>query len=197
MLDVRNASSALRRSSSDSVASFASLTSRRRFRVTPRRQPASGGGVRATPSCTTNTFVPVPSHSSSRVLAKMPSSPPCSAAKATQRTFSAYETVLRPAHAPRSLRTHGTMTTSAGPVGSSRSVATTNAVGEASPRIDPGGATPPVTVTRTRASRRRFASSTASAASRNVLASGTARPRPSAEWRRRSWCRCQANGTPS
>ena len=60
-----------------------------------------------TPSRTTNTFDPVASHSSSRVFAKIASLAPRSCAYARARTFSAYDVVLRPAVAPRSLRTHG------------------------------------------------------------------------------------------
>ena len=65
-----------------------------------------------TPSMTTNTLEPVPSHSSPRVLPKIASDAPRALAQASATTLSAYEVVLSPAVAARSLRVHGTTTTS-------------------------------------------------------------------------------------
>src|SRR5439155_277393 len=65
-----------------------SASSRISARVTPRRQPEDSGGVRSTPAVTTKTFVPVPSHSSPRVLAKIASPAPAAVAIARARTFS-------------------------------------------------------------------------------------------------------------
>ena len=70
--------------------------------------------------------------------------------------------------------------------GASTGVAAMNAVGDAFPRLEPGGAGPPVTVTRSRASARWLASRTASAASRNTDDAGIARPSPRAEFASRS-----------
>ena len=57
--------------------------------------------------------MPVPSHSSPRVLANIASLPPRSLAYARATTFSAYDVVFSPAIALRSLRVHGTTTTGA------------------------------------------------------------------------------------
>ncbi len=73
-----------------SSAAMPSRSARSRIsaRVTPRRQPDISGGVRSTPPVTTNTLVPVPSHRSPRVLAKIASPAPASLATASARTFS-------------------------------------------------------------------------------------------------------------
>ena len=75
-----------------------------------------------------------------------------SCAYASARTLAAYEIVFRPAVAERSLRVHGATATRvvAGP--GSNGTATMNALGIAPARLDPGGPSPPVTVTRRRAS---------------------------------------------
>ena len=55
----------------------------------PARHPVESDGVRTRPPCTTNTLVPVPSHSAPTVLAKIASSAPRSWACASATTFSA------------------------------------------------------------------------------------------------------------
>ena len=77
----------------------------------PARQPLASVGVRSSPSTTYQTLVPVPSHRLPARLAKIASVAPRSRAWARATTFSAYEVVLSPARAPRSLRGHGTVTT--------------------------------------------------------------------------------------
>src|SRR5690349_12183363 len=149
-VDDRNASSARARSSSDNADSRIVMphsrpTESSNARVTPNRQPESAGGVVTTPSRTTKTFEPVASHSSPRVLQNNASCAPRASAYASARTFSAYEIVFNPAHAPRSLRDHGTTTTSAVRAGAVTGTANRNAVGALFPRLDPGGAGPPVT----------------------------------------------------
>ena len=58
---------------------------------------------------TTNTFVPVPSHSSPRVLASTASEAPAAWARCRAMTFSAYDVDFTPATADFSLRVHGTV----------------------------------------------------------------------------------------
>ena len=94
VLDVRNASSAVRSASMGTGTSSQGMPSTVQHsmtsaRVTPSRQPADAGGVRTRPSCTTNTLDPVASHRSPRVLANTASLASCAWAKASARTFSA------------------------------------------------------------------------------------------------------------
>ena len=103
-----------------------------------------------------------------------------------------------PAMAPRSLRGHGTTHTAVDGSASLSGPTATTTVAASSPRSEPSGATPPVTVTRTRASGRSWDASTSAIATRSASSSnGTRRSRPSAERRRRSRCRRVAKGRPS
>src|SRR5207248_1587456 len=141
--------------------------------VTPSRQPASGGGVSTTPFRITNTFDPVASQTSPRVLRKIASPASRSRAYASARTFSAYEVVLSPATAPRSLRLHGTITTSTVAGHGVADALMTITVGGPSPRSDPSGDGPPLLVSR--APRRTSARSAPAAARRRAgFSSGSA-----------------------
>ena len=91
--DEMKASSAAATAESGSATSSAAMCNRParpriRARVTPSRHPDDSGGVRSTPALTTKTLVPVPSHSSPLVLAKIASPAPASLATARARTFS-------------------------------------------------------------------------------------------------------------
>src|SRR3954453_16163142 len=139
-------------------------------------------------------LLPVPSHTSPAVLANKASAAPRSCAWRNATTLSAYDVVLRPAVAERSLRVHGTIATSAvGGHGFIGPVATIT-VGAPTPRSEPYGDGPPVTVTRKRTKSGRSAS-TASMPWR-TSASSTSMPRPAAERCRRLRCLVNANGTP-
>jgi len=70
----RNAARGIATSRTGTSASRAH--SRTSSRVTPARHPESSGGVRTSPSASTNTLEKLPSHSSPRVLAKIASSAP-------------------------------------------------------------------------------------------------------------------------
>src|SRR5437899_3102652 len=115
-------------------------------RVTPARAPEDSGGVHSRPLETTNTLEPVPSQSWSRVFARRASSPPTRWAWASATTFSAYDVVLSPAIADRSLRTHGTMATDAVAGQTFAGATVTRTVGVVSPRSLPSGPAPLVTV---------------------------------------------------
>ena len=162
----------------------------------PARHPLSSGGVRTTPSSTTNTLLPVASHSSPRVLANMASRAPCPLAKARATTLSAYDVVLSPAVAARSLRTHGTVTTVPCSSGRACGTAVTMWVRAESCRSEPSGPRPAVTVNRSRPNSIGAPSSTASMPSRMWSWSAAGRPRPAmVRSSRRRW-RVTANGTP-
>src|SRR3954454_15918032 len=96
-----------------------------------------------------------------QVLANKASAAPRSCAHFSATTLSAYDVVLRPAVAARSLRVHGTNTTSVVSGQSRNGPVATSTVGGPEPRSDPYGDGPPVTVMRSRA--RPEASASASA----------------------------------
>src|ERR1700726_1323448 len=80
VVPLRNASSASASAESGTSSSAAPDHSITSARVTPARHPADSGGGTHPPPGTTNTFVPVPSHRSPAVFAKIASLPPRSAA---------------------------------------------------------------------------------------------------------------------
>ncbi len=88
------------------------------------------------------TFEPVPSHRWPRVLAITASDAPRARAYSTISAFSAYEVVLRPVSAPRSLRVHGTVAIALTSGGRSAGSVTTTCVSPASPRGEPSGPGP-------------------------------------------------------
>src|SRR3954447_4088274 len=97
-------------------------------------------------------FEPVPSQRLPNVLAKIASLAPLSAARARATTFSAYDVVLSPDTAPRSLRTQGTRATAAFSRAGAIAPAATTRGGGPPPRPDPIGPGPPVQVIRSRPS---------------------------------------------
>jgi hypothetical protein len=103
-----------------------------------------------------------------------------------------------PATALRSLRGQGTVHTAVVGSAETSGPAATITVHSASPRSEPSGADPPVTVMRTRASGGGVGPSTAAMAARSSSSEvWTWRPSPSAECRRRARWRLVAKGTPS
>src|SRR6476469_5506058 len=116
----------------------------------------------------TNTFEPVPSHKFPTVLANRASSASAARARSRATTFSAYEVVFRPASTPRSLRGHGTVTTSAAADQGVAGPHWMTTVAGASPRADPPTEGPPVTVTRTQPAPGWLATTVVSIASRSA-----------------------------
>ena len=194
VLDVRNASSARPSASSGSVRSSTGTPScrrRARGRAPGSRRgdsPTAAGGVHTTPSTTRNTFEPVASQSSPRVLAKIASvAPPALRVGERADVLGVGDRSSGPAVAPPSLRGHGTVTTAsasaagAGPGRRRRSPSV-----RPSPRSEPSGDGPPVTVIRSRPVSIPFAARTASAAWRaGPPTPGPARPSSPADRRSR------------
>src|SRR5690606_40531844 len=115
----------------------------------PARHPDDSRGVTSSPPRSTNTLAPVPPHRWPAVLASRASSPPFATASASATTFSAYDVVLSPATAERSLRAQGERT--ARPAGLMvAGPAATTTVWAPGVRPDPSGPTPAVTVMRSR-----------------------------------------------
>src|SRR6266545_1073177 len=198
VVDVRNTSSASASRISGTSRSTPPNQASTSARVTPASAPDSSVGVTSSPSYTQKMFEPVPSHRCPIVLAKIASLPPCRLAWASAITFSAYEVVLRPETAPRSLRTQGTVTIAAVAAGRSISWDATISVGAAPQRSEDSEDVPPVYVIRSRPNGiHRLADITASMPSRTWSWSGSARPRPFADTVSRSRCLVTANGCPS
>ena len=91
-------------------------------------------------------FDPVPSHRLPSVFEKIASLAPASLAAASATTFSAYDVVFNPATAEFSLRVQRTVATFVVGAGRGTAPAVTMYVCGASPRSEPSGPTPPVTV---------------------------------------------------
>src|SRR5690606_31397876 len=132
------------------------------------------------PSTTTNTLEPVPSDRWPRVSANTASVPPARRAAASATTFSAYDVVLSPASAPRSLRGQGTTATEVEPGGGTAGAIATTSVGSWSARSEPSGASPPVYVMPSPCRPSRACAPTAPQGERNSAAPRAARPSPAA-----------------
>ncbi len=132
------------------------------------------------------------------MLAIRASCAPCRVACASATTFSAYDVVFAPATADRSLRVHGTLTTLIRSGHGEAGEAATIRRGAASPRLEPSGPAPPVSVIRRRPSGSGpAASSVWATASRTVSSRGSWRPRTPAERQSLRRWRVRAKGRPS